>query len=264
MSEKKTNQSSKRTNRSKQKTKPTTTGSKEDSIFAFYVRAILLAVFFGGIPWYIFMHDYHDMGAINRLATRINNQDATVTLDDYDKVQKAQEYFESKNFEWFHSYKWLLNAHLGSNLQQMELLDTASLETIKAHKLGVDYRYIKYYILDKTPEDAVILMPDYYDFKIPDDAPANTVKFHRLVEKAYVYYFAYPRTLIYDFTDGSDTLLGGIPNYIQDPDYEEKRKNITHVAIVHGKGYEHLNYYPKQRELHTVLPIDDSTAAQKN
>ena len=227
-----------------------------DSIMGFYLRAVIVALGFGMLIWYVVIYGYVDMNEAEKIVKRVNAKDPNVSSDEMALLREAQDYSISSNYKWFHNYKWVYHNLLNKNLKVQEQADTLDLMGRQAYKNGTDFQYIKI-ILDKTPEDAVILMPDAKDFALPEGAPANTPKFGKVAEKCT--YFLYPRTLIYDEMDGADS-IGGKVNFRKDPDYAEKRKKVTHVAIVYGYGYEHLNYQVQQRDPYACLPINQPTS----
>ena len=54
-------------------------------------------------------------------------------------------------------------------------------------------------------------------------------------------------------------------NFRKDHEYKKHRKMVTHVAIVYGRGYEHLNYNPGgNKNAYTVLPINAPVETPKN
>lgn len=225
-----------------------------DSIMGFYLRAFIIALFFVFVVWYIAIYGYIDMNEAEKIAQRVNAKDQSVTSDQLKLLREAQVYNNSFDNKWFHNYKWVYHNLLNKNLKVQAQIDTFDLMERQAYKNGTDFRYLKI-ILEQTPEDAVILMPDAADLILPEDTPANTPKFERIKEKAWCTYFLYPRTLVFNETDGADS-ISGKANFRKDPDYAEKRKQITHVAIVYGRGYEHLSYQPAQREPYACLPIN--------
>lgn len=235
---------------------------KKTTFVSVFFRSSIVAAFFALGFWYVLVVDFYDLNEVQRIVAKINAQDTSVTSDERTMAINSQTYFASKNYEWFHSYKWLYNTHLLQNYKNIIELDTLCQEDIQASKSGTSYQYLRYCIIDKTPEDAIILMPDKEDLVLPEGAPDNALEFPDLKRKAWCYYFVYPRQLVYDEYEGLDSLEGH-KNYYQNCDYEELRKKVTHVAIVNGRGYEHLNYIPRRREAHVVLPINDSNAQQK-
>jgi hypothetical protein len=224
----------------------------KDSIMGFYLKSFLLAFGFFLLLYYIIIYGYVDVRKASQVANRMRAK-AQVSAEDRQLVLDVQPYQKSLNYKWFHNYKWVYHQLLQKNLDIMEKSDTFSLDQKRQYKNGVDFSYIKI-IKDKTPEDAVILMPDAADLKMPENAPDGTPQFRLVAQKAWSLYFLYPRTLVYEDRDGLDSINGKV-NIFKNPNYEELRKKVSHVAIIYGRGYEHLEYSATTREYYTALPI---------
>jgi len=233
--------------------------SNVDSIMAFYFRALLLAFAVAGIIWYVIINNYHDMAEAERLAKKQQSGQA-LGAEDMRKLTAAQKFQLSSDYEWFYNYKWVYHNLLQKNLEIQRSVDTLDMSGRQAYKNGTEYQFMKI-IMENTPKDAVILMPDASDLVMPEGAPANTPKFTLVSDKAWCYYFLYPRKLVYEEADSKD-MYDSLPNFRKDPDYAENRKKVTHVAIVYGRGYEHLKYTPATREAYIVLPINAPDSAK--
>jgi len=183
-----------------------------------------------------------------------------VTDDELRLGEGYQKYSKTKNYQWFHNYKWLVKTNLLENLEIIGDLKKKGLsqQQIQEYKSRFDYRYLAY-ISEYTPENAVILMPDADDLKNSID-PKQQLK--SVGDKAWSYYFLYPRKLVYDQRDGAE-LINGKTNYSKDPDYKKNRKNISHVAVANGRGYEHVNYNIGDRPTETILSVDSSKSITK-
>jgi hypothetical protein len=133
------------------------------------------------------------------------------------------------------SYNWAYNALLKENYKTAKKYKHFTFDKKMEAKLGYTFTYWTY-LRDNTPEDAVILFPTYDIFcpngeksKFPGE-PASKMQTSR---------FLYPRKLVY-------------PNEIETNRYG---KQLTHVAIVNGWGYEYLEYAVANRIDDIVLPI---------
>ena len=89
-----------------------------------------------------------------------------------------------------------------------------------------------------TPENAVILYPDSKDFREKGSPFTQNID-----NKIYATRFLYPRKLILE----SERKTGKYKN------------EITHVAIVNGKGMEKLPYPVDTEFQHGVLPLKPQT-----
>jgi hypothetical protein len=132
-------------------------------------------------------------------------------------------------------YKWTYNTLIKGNYETIKKYKYLSLDQKWEGKLGYNFTYWKY-IRDNTPEDAVILYPTndvfFADGKKSkfDKEPASKIQALR---------FLYPRKLVHH-------------NEMETNRYG---KQITHVAIVNGWGYEYLEYAVSNKVENTVLPI---------
>lgn len=257
---KKTTTKSNNASQPTEKTRPSTKRpkpTKEEGLLVFYIKAALIgAAFYWGINFVI--GGYVDMNQVYKLSQRIQQQDPSLTAADYDFYNKGVVYSQSKNFEWFHGYKWVNHTFIKMNRQNLQIMDTFDIDERYGAKLGANFNYLRI-IRDNTPEDAIIIMPDQSLSVPPPDAPPNSPKFTDVYVKPASMYFLYPRTLIYDEQD-RPLMEDGTANPRADPDYEEKRKKATHVAIMYGQGYEKLDYQVKQRQYYGVVPTKAPTS----
>ncbi|MDR1181773.1 MAG: hypothetical protein LBL13_07325 [Bacteroidales bacterium] len=133
------------------------------------------------------------------------------------------------------SYNWAYNTLMKGNYDLIKQNDTLSLDQKWVAKLGYTCAYWNY-LRDNTPEDAVILFPTH-DIFMPEGKetqfagePAGKINALR---------FLYPRKVV-------------LQNEIETNRYG---KQITHVAIANGWGYEYLEYPANNSVANTVLPI---------
>jgi hypothetical protein len=140
-------------------------------------------------------------------------------------------------------YNWVYNSMLKENYKLIQKHPNLSMEKKLGSKFGFNYAYFKY-ITDHTPEDAVILYPNYDAF-FPKgrESKFTSEPFNRI----YATYFLYPRKLVYP-AEIEKTVYG---------------KQITHVAIVNGWGYDYLEYQVANHVDNTVLPIKQPEQHQK-
>jgi hypothetical protein len=133
------------------------------------------------------------------------------------------------------SYNWVYNILMKENYKTIKKYKSLSLDQKWEGKLGYDYAYWKY-LHDNTPEDAVILYPTS-DIFFPEGKKTD---FERVAaDKIQALRFLYPRKLVYH--NETETNRYG--------------KQLTHVAIANGWGYEYLEYTVVNKVDNTVLPI---------
>jgi len=106
-------------------------------------------------------------------------------------------------------------------------------------KLGVDFMLLKM-IRDNTPPDAIILFPPPH---ILTQKEAYLTLQQEITMKPWVSHFLYPRTIVYEQEKGKN------------PFYEK----VQYILLLHGWGYDHLDYVPKQQGRIDFLPIHQST-----
>jgi hypothetical protein len=102
-------------------------------------------------------------------------------------------------------------------------------------KVGVEYDFLKF-IRENTPDNAIILFP-------PNDIITKKTNYLTLKSdldtKTWVSHFLYPRTVVYE---------------------REKSKNpfyakAQYIVLLHGWGYDHLDYKPAQYNAVDILPL---------
>ncbi|MDR0712428.1 MAG: hypothetical protein LBF67_08835 [Prevotellaceae bacterium] len=131
-------------------------------------------------------------------------------------------------------YRWMWINLLQGNWKFIQSHRKATLDERYQMKLGLDYVFCDY-IRKNTPEDAVILFPlkKHITEKGGDQQLSDNIK-----AKYWVTHFVYPRKVLYKDEQESN------PRY----------KDVTHVAIVAGHGYEDLDYEVWERSYFAVLP----------
>ncbi|MDR1896279.1 MAG: hypothetical protein LBR10_05765 [Prevotellaceae bacterium] len=131
-------------------------------------------------------------------------------------------------------YQWMWTNLLKANWNIIRQHRNATLDERYQMKLGFDYVFWNY-VKQNTPEDAVILFPlKEYNTEKADNRQLT----YKTNNKMWVTHFIYPRRMLYK--DEQDT----------NPLYKE----VTHVAIIAGHGYEDLEYPAGNRTYFTVLP----------
>jgi len=226
---------------------------KADTLSAYYFRSLLVAVAFFAACWFVIVNNYTDMAEWETLLRR-NQAKEQLNSEDTRRLMAGDAYRRSSDFKWFHNYKWTYHNLLNKNLKIQSDLDTLDMDGRQLYKNKSDYKFVSM-IKEKTPDNAVILMPDRLDLVIPKNFPGDTPLFNMLNDKAWCYYFLYPRKLVYDEADSKDS-LDGMSNFRKDPDFEENRKKVSHVVIVYGNGYQKLPDPVDKQEAYTVLPIN--------
>lgn len=102
-------------------------------------------------------------------------------------------------------------------------------------KLGVEYLVLKQ-IRDNTPENAVILFP-------PSGVMTQKTSYlslrYEITMKPWAAHFLYPRTIVYEGEKGKNPFFD----------------KIQYVFVLHGWGYQYLDYKPQQMNAVDVLPI---------
>jgi len=135
-------------------------------------------------------------------------------------------------------YNWFYESLLKANLNYITgKKGELTLDQKYELKLGYDYKYLNF-VKERTPEDAVILMPLQRYFL----QEGSKAKFrHHMGDKGYTSFFLYPRQVVYEKEKGKNPL------------YEK----VTHVAIVNKCCYDKLNYPVRDQPEFTVLPINN-------
>jgi hypothetical protein len=102
-------------------------------------------------------------------------------------------------------------------------------------KLGTEYKFLQF-IREATPKDAIILFPP--GKVITQKTDYLTLK-GELTTKTWVSHFLYPRTIVYENEKGKN------------PFYDKAQ----YIVVLHGWGFDHLDYTPNQRNAVDVLPL---------
>jgi hypothetical protein len=132
-------------------------------------------------------------------------------------------------------YNWAYNSLLKGNMATIRANPNLTTDQKNEMKLGFDYAYLRF-VKNMTPEDAVILYPSSGDF-FPEGVESPFKQ--DISSKIWGLRFLYPRKLV-------------LPHEMETNRYA---KDITHVAIVNGRGYERLNYEAENPAEHDVLPL---------
>ena len=141
-------------------------------------------------------------------------------------------------YNQFSGYQWVHINLINTNLDYAEKWKDKTLDEKESIKFGMNANYLNY-LVDNTPEDAIVLFPPKDNLpKHKDHQKINTM----LRRRTYVTHFVYPRRIVYK--DESDNPF---------------MNDVTHVAIIDGWGYDQLKYPVTQRTLNTVLPINRET-----
>lgn len=156
-------------------------------------------------------------------------------------------------------YHWVYNSLLKGGVQTCQLIDkeidkqaaafgnkekkAEIAQDIKYQaKIGIDYAVLKF-IKENTPEDAVIIFP-------PNDVITQKTQYlslrQELTMKAFPSYFLYPRKIVYEREKGRNPL------------YEK----ANYVFILHGWGYDKLNYKVSDNQAVNILPIHNPSSIQ--
>ncbi len=138
-------------------------------------------------------------------------------------------------------YNWAISEMAFRNKELIDKVELRRLNNNLPELTMDDKRYFKianYWYLDylkqKTPQDAVILLPPISVIDTTED-----MKFMNSSE--WVEYFIYPRLCI-----GEDEKELKPALY----------KKVTHVAVVNNWGYDKLSYNPNTHPKDAVFPID--------
>ncbi|MDR1557899.1 MAG: hypothetical protein LBS88_12865 [Tannerellaceae bacterium] len=141
----------------------------------------------------------------------------------------------SRCLEVQQGYNWAYNSLLKGNMATIRANPNLTVAQKNEMKLGIDYAYLQF-VRNATPEDAVILYPSVDDF-FPEGVESPFK--HGISNKMWGLRFLYPRKLV-------------LPSEMETNRYAG---DITHVAIVNGRGYERLNYEVDASVVHGVLPV---------
>jgi hypothetical protein len=105
-------------------------------------------------------------------------------------------------------------------------------------KIGTEFMILKE-IRDNTPPNAVILFPP--PLILTQKTSYLTLRYE-IGMKPWASHFLYPRTIVYEQEKGKN------------PFYEKAQ----YIFILHGWGFDYLDYEPKQRNLVDILPLHKS------
>jgi hypothetical protein len=131
-------------------------------------------------------------------------------------------------------YKWAYGM-LTSNMEVIRTNPNLTLREKNEMKLGADFTYL-WFLKEATPENAVILYPSSEDF-FPPDKPSPFKQ--EVQNKIWALRFLYPRIVL-------------LPSEM---DISPYAPDITHVAIVNGRGYERVNYPVENKQEYGILPV---------
>jgi hypothetical protein len=133
-------------------------------------------------------------------------------------------------------YNWAYYSLMKGNMVTIRKYPNLTIEQRNEQKLGNDYAYLQF-VKNSKPEDAVILYPSREDF-FPEGVESPFKQ--DISNKTWGLRFLYPRKLV-------------LPSEMETNRYA---KDITHVAIVNGRGLERLNYEVETPVEYGVLPVN--------
>lgn len=131
-------------------------------------------------------------------------------------------------------YNWVYSMLTG-NMEQIKQYPDLDFDQKMQWKMGMDYNFLLT-IKQNTPDDAVILFPGVEVF-CQEGSPYHA----ELYNKIYSSRFIYPRKIV-------------LENELETNKYA---KEVTHVAIVNGKGGQYLPYPIPLSFQNGVLPIHE-------
>lgn len=105
-------------------------------------------------------------------------------------------------------------------------------------KIGVEFSILKF-IRDNTPSNAIILFPPPL---ILTQKTTNLTLRYEIGMKPWASHFLYPRTIVYEQEKGKN------------PFYDKAQ----YIFVLHGWGFDHLDYEPLQRNQVDILPLHKS------
>jgi hypothetical protein len=105
-------------------------------------------------------------------------------------------------------------------------------------KIGTEFMILKM-IRDNTPPNAIILFPP--PLILTQKTTELTLRYE-IGMKPWASHFLYPRTIVYEQEKGKN------------PFYEKAQ----YIFVLHGWGFDHLDYEPKQRNQVDILPLHKS------
>lgn len=133
------------------------------------------------------------------------------------------------------SYQWVHDTLLRNNYKFVSANKHLNPDQRREAKLGFDFRFL-HFVKQNTPENAVIWMPErsaYFPEGVKSPFSGD------IVSKLYRLRVLYPRRIV-DASDTENSYAG----------------QITHVAIIHGVGYDQLGYTPKEESPFAVFPVN--------
>ena len=105
-------------------------------------------------------------------------------------------------------------------------------------KVGTEFLILKM-IRDATPPNAVILFPP--PIVLTQKTTYLTLRYE-IGMKPWASHFLYPRTIVYEQEKGKN------PFYAK----------AQYIFVLHGWGFDHLDYIPQQQNLVDILPLHQS------
>lgn len=102
-------------------------------------------------------------------------------------------------------------------------------------KVGTEFMVMKM-IRDNTPPNAIILFPP--PLVMTQKTSYLTLRYE-ITMKPYASFFLYPRMVVYEQEKGKN------------PFYEK----VQFIFVLHGWGFDHLDYEPQQKNAVDILPI---------
>jgi hypothetical protein len=105
-------------------------------------------------------------------------------------------------------------------------------------KIGTEFMILKM-IRDATPPNAIILFPP--PLVLTQKTTYLTLRYE-IGMKPWASHFLYPRTIVYEQEKGKN------PFYAK----------AQYIFVLHGWGFDHLDYVPQQKNLVDILPIHQS------
>lgn len=140
-------------------------------------------------------------------------------------------------------YQWITQGMLKQNMELIKQYPKLTTDQKYEMKLGTSYAYLKF-IREQTPPNAIILYPERDDFFPP--GAESRFKGQEPYNKVWATRFLFPRKLV-------------TPSELKDSPYTGQ---ITHVAIVNGRGRDRLSYPVPEEYQFSVLPVNLPTQNQ--
>lgn len=129
-------------------------------------------------------------------------------------------------------YKWVYNSLLKGNMEMIRQYPNLSADQKLELKLRDNYTFVRY-IKNSTPQNAVIVFPDWADLRDKKSPFSNDIS-----NKLYLSRYLYPRKVVLK------------SELATQPDLHP-----THAAIICGVGFDLLTYPVEQKFEHGVIPI---------